>query len=68
MYLARAPTLKFKILQNVYQKVCERKLLCGVEILGPEKAQKVIDACLGDFCKNILRISACLVNGVAELE
>jgi hypothetical protein len=35
---------------------------------GPEKGWKIIDACLGEFWKNIVRIYTCLVKGVAELE
>jgi hypothetical protein len=35
---------------------------------GSEKGWKVIDACLGEFWTNIVRISISLVKGVAELE
>lgn len=46
------------------RKYANRDCSVGLKCRG----WKVIDACLGEFCKNILRIPACLVNGVAELE
>jgi len=35
-------------LHKVFEKVCELKL-CKVDMWGPEKGLKVIDACLGEF-------------------
>jgi hypothetical protein len=65
--LARTSSIEIKILHKVFEKICESKL-CKFNMWGPEEGLKVIDDCLGEFWTNIVRISTCLVRGVAELE
>jgi hypothetical protein len=57
-----------KLLENVYEMVCESRMMYGVEIWGNEEEWKEIDKIHGRMCKTFLGIPRFAANGVAELE
>jgi hypothetical protein len=66
--LTRTPDMGVKLLENVYEMVCESRIMYGVEIWWVEEGWKEIDKIHGRMCKKILGIPRFAANGVAELE
>jgi hypothetical protein len=64
--LIRTPDMK--ILENVYEVVCESRLIYGAEIWGLEDGWKEIYVIQGRLCKKVLRIPKPAANGIAKLE
>jgi hypothetical protein len=50
-YLSRIPNMKFRILQNIYEVVCESRLLFGAEMWGLGESWEEIDVVKENFCK-----------------
>jgi hypothetical protein len=57
-----------KLLENVYEMVCESRMMYGVEIWGIEERWKEVGKIHGRMCKKVLGIPRFAANGVAELE
>jgi hypothetical protein len=66
--LARTPEMKVVTLENVYEIVCESRMLYGVEIWGLEGGWKQIDRIHNKLCKVILGMPRLTANNVAEIE
>jgi hypothetical protein len=66
--LSRIPDMRVQLLENVFEMVCESRLMYGAEICGLDEGWKDIDIIHGRLCKKILRIPRFATNGVAELE
>ncbi|KDR17814.1 hypothetical protein L798_08243 [Zootermopsis nevadensis] len=66
--LARMPHMRINILENVYEMVCESRMMYGAEIWGLEEGWKEVDVIHGRFCKKVLGIPRVGANGVAEVE
>jgi hypothetical protein len=54
--------------EYIYEAICESRLLYGAEILGIEEGWEEINRVQGSFCKEVLRIQKCAMNGLAEVE
>jgi hypothetical protein len=66
--LSRTPDMRIQLLENVYETVCESKMMYGAEIWGLDEGWKEIDIIHGGLCKKILGITRFAANGVAEIE
>jgi hypothetical protein len=66
--LTRTPDMRLQLLENVYEMVCESRLMCGAEIWGLDEGWKETAIIHGRLCKKILRIPRFAANGVAEVE
>jgi hypothetical protein len=53
---ARTPDMRIRILERVYQAVCEYILMKGTEIRGLEGLEE-IDTLRGIFCRNVLKMA-----------
>jgi hypothetical protein len=60
--------MRMQLLENVYEMVCESRLMNGAEIWGLDEGWKETDIIHGRLCKKILGIPRFAANGVAELE
>jgi hypothetical protein len=59
--LTRTPDMGVQILQNVYEIVCESRMMYGVEIWAVEGGWKETDKIKGRMCKRILGIQGLFV-------
>jgi hypothetical protein len=66
--LTRTPDMRIQILENVYEMVCELRLMYEAEIWGLDEGWKEIDIIHGRLCKKILGIPRFAANWVAEVE
>jgi hypothetical protein len=66
--LATSPNMKVRTLENIYETLCESRIMGGVELWGLDEAWKEVDRIHGRFCKKILGVPRCEANGVAEME
>jgi hypothetical protein len=66
--LTRTTDMRVQLLENVYEMVCQSRLMYGAEIRGLDEGWKEIDIIHGRLCKKILGISGFAANGVTELE
>jgi hypothetical protein len=66
--LTRTPDMGVKFLENVYEMVCESRMIYGVEKRGVEEGWKEIDKIHERMYKKNLGIPRFAANGVAELE
>jgi hypothetical protein len=66
--LTRTPDMGVKLLEIVYEMVCESRMMYGVEIRGIEEGWKEIDKIHGRVGRKILGIPRFAANWVAELE
>jgi hypothetical protein len=66
--LARAPDIKIKTLENVYEMLSESRTMYGIEICGLEGGWNEIDKICSRFCKIILGMPRSVANNLAELE
>jgi hypothetical protein len=60
--------MRIQLLENVYETVCESRMMYGAEILGMDEGWKEIDIIHGRLCKKILGIPRFATNGVAEVQ
>jgi hypothetical protein len=60
--------MKVRTLENIYETLCESRIMHGIELRGLDEAWKDVDRIHGRFCKKILRLPRCAANGVAEME
>jgi hypothetical protein len=66
--LTRTPDMRIQLLENVYEMVCESRLMHEAEIWGLDERWKKIDIIHGRLCKKIFGIPRFAANRVAELE
>jgi hypothetical protein len=66
--LTRTPDMRIQLLENVYETVCESRLMYGAEIWGLDEGWKEIDIIYSRLCKKILGIPRFEASGVAEVE
>jgi hypothetical protein len=66
--LTRTPDVRIQLLEDVYEMVCELRMMYGAEVWGLDEGWKEIDIIHGRLCKKILGISRFAANGVAEVE
>jgi hypothetical protein len=66
--LTRTLDMRVKLLENIYEMVCESRLMYGAEIWGLDEGWKEIDVIHGRLCKKMLGIPRFAANWVAELE
>ena len=62
------PNIKVQMFENVLAIVYESQIMCGIEIWVLNGARKEIDKVYCNFCKKIIGIPNCAVNGFAEME
>jgi len=62
------PSIKVQILENRYEILCESKIMYGIEVWRLSEAWKELDKIHRRFCKKLLGILNCAVNGLAEME
>jgi hypothetical protein len=67
-YLATTPDMKVSTLENIYETLCESRIMYGVELWGLDKAWKEVDRIYGRFCKKTLGLPRCAASGMAEME
>jgi hypothetical protein len=60
--------MRIQLLENVYEMVCESRMMYGAEIWGLDAGLKEIDIIHGRLCKKILGIPRFAANGIAEME
>jgi hypothetical protein len=60
--------MKVRTLKNIYETLCESRIMYGVELWVLDRAWKEADRIHGRFCKKILGLPRCTDNGVAEME
>jgi hypothetical protein len=60
--------MKVKTLENIYEMLCESRVMHGVELWGSDEAWKEVDRLHGRCCKKILGLPRCAANGMAEME
>jgi hypothetical protein len=58
--------MKVRTLENIYDMLCESRVMYGVELWGLDEAWKEVDRIHGPFCKKILAI--CGANGTTQTE
>jgi hypothetical protein len=66
--LTRTPEMRIQLLENVYELVCESRMIYGAEIRGLDEEWKETDIIHGRLCKKILGIPRFAANGVAEIQ
>jgi hypothetical protein len=66
--LTRTPDVRVQLLENVYEMVCESRLMYGAEIWVLDEGWKKTDIIHGRLCKKLLGIPRFAEDGVAELE
>jgi hypothetical protein len=66
--LSGTPDMRIQLLENVYETVCESRMMYGAEIWGLDEGWKEIDIIHSRLCKKILGIPRYAANGVAEIE
>jgi hypothetical protein len=66
--LARTPDIRVKILENIYEMLCESRMMYGIETWGLKGGWKQIDNVHSRFCKVSFGIPRLAANNVAELE
>jgi hypothetical protein len=66
--LTRTPDMGVKLLENVYEMVCESRMMFGVEIWGVCEGWKETDKIHGRMSRKVLGNPRFVANGVAELE
>jgi hypothetical protein len=59
--------MKVRTLENIYETLCESRIMYGVELWGLDEAWKEVDRIHGRFCKKILGLPRCAANGMAEM-
>jgi hypothetical protein len=52
--LATTPNMKVRTLENIYETLCESRIMYGVELWGLDEVWKEADRIHGRFCKKIL--------------
>jgi hypothetical protein len=57
--LTRTPDMGVKLLGNVYEMVCESRMMSGLEIWGVEEGWKEIDTIHGRMCKKLGNSEIC---------
>jgi hypothetical protein len=60
--------MKVRTLKNIYETLCESRIMYGVELWGLDEAWKEVDRIHGRFCKKILDLPRCAANGITEME
>jgi hypothetical protein len=60
--------MRIQLLENVYETVCESRMMHRAEIWGLDEGWKEIDIINSTLCKKILWIPRFAANGVAEIE
>jgi hypothetical protein len=65
---AVTPDIKVQMLENMYEMVCESKIMYGIEVWGLNGAWKEAEKIHSIFCKKIIGIPNCAANGFAEME
>jgi hypothetical protein len=66
--LARTPDIRVKVLENIYEMLCESRMMYCIEMWDLEGGWKQIDKIHSRFCKVILGMPRSAANNVAELE
>jgi hypothetical protein len=66
--LIRTLDMRIQLLENVYETVCESRMMYGAEIWGLDEGWKEADIIHGRLCKKILGIPRFATNGVPEIE
>jgi hypothetical protein len=66
--LARTPDMRVATLENIYEMLCESRMMYGVEMWGLEGGRKQIDRIHSKFCKVTLGMPRSAANNAAELE
>jgi hypothetical protein len=56
------------MLGNIYEMVCESKIVYGMEVWGLIEAWKDVDRLYSRFCKKLMGILNCAANGFPEME
>jgi hypothetical protein len=64
--LTRTPDMKVQLLENVYEMVCESRLMNGAEIWGLDEGWKEIDIIHGRLCKKILGMPRFAAKGLLK--
>jgi hypothetical protein len=62
------PNIKVRALENRYEMLCESKITYGIEVWRLSEAWKELDKVHHRFCKKLMGIPNCAVNGMAEME
>jgi hypothetical protein len=62
------PNVQVWMLKDVYEMVCESRIMCGIEVWGLNEALKEADKVHSRFCKKLIGIPNCAANGFAEME
>jgi hypothetical protein len=62
------PNIKMQMLKNIYEMVCESKIMYCIEIWGLNGAWKEVHKVHSRFCKKIIGIPNCAANGFVEME
>jgi hypothetical protein len=66
--LATALNMKVRTLENIYDMLCERKIMYDVEFWGLDEACNETDKITGRVYKKILGLPRCTANGVVVME
>ena len=53
------PNIKAHMLENIYEMVCESKIMYGIELWGLNRAWEEADKVHSRFCKRIIGIPLC---------
>jgi hypothetical protein len=60
--------MKVRTLENIYETLCESRIMYCVELWGLGEAWKKADRIHGRFCNKILVLLRCLAKDMAEME
>jgi hypothetical protein len=64
--IALTPDIKVEMLENIYEMVCESKIVYGIEVWGLNGAWKEVDKVHSIFCKK--RYAKLCSKWIAEME
>jgi hypothetical protein len=64
--LSRSPDMRIQLVENVYEAVCESRMMYGAEIWGLDEGWKEINIIHSRLCKKILGIPRFAANRVCR--
>jgi hypothetical protein len=62
------PNMKIHTMENIYEMVCESKIMYGIQVQGLSDIWKELDKVICRFCKKLMGLPSCAANGFAEME
>jgi hypothetical protein len=60
--------MKIHTMENIYDMVCEPKIMYGMRVCGLSKTCKELDKFICRFCKKLMGIPSCAANAFTEME